>query len=518
MSDSFHSEVFSDAVYQPMLYRCTCGQEFAVDPQWGGICPSCDQRVDAHALRLSGSATLTLQNLDDEANRHDFASTGLELPAGTMLGHFRLDCVIGTGGMGAVYRALDTSLQRWVAVKVIRSGEAITDEQVVSMVREAVAQARLNHPGIVTIYYIGRHGDEPFFAMEYVEGPTLADTIKEGHIEYGRAIRIALQVVEALSHANHFGIVHADIKPSNLLIDRDEHIKLSDFGLARFVTKDKQERPIAGTPSYLAPELVDGSTVTIQSDMYALGVALFEMVFGRLPFQLSGSSLREQLKSHHTSQIEFPTPWPKEVPREIAAIILRLLAKSPEDRYGEYDELKQDLLKVQPLETTIAGFAARGMAYAIDQIVIMLCLAPSAGIIWYLEGLNAGYRAFVPIIALISVVIPMFYLRLMGQGVSTFGRYLLQLRVCEKNGLPPGRVQLVTREFLRSMVGFLLPLGAYFSLYYPPILGMTARFLAIAMVIELTCWLVTPHRRTFHDLLCRSRVVLKFDTPSKDSA
>ncbi len=400
----------------------------------------------------------------------------------------------------------------------MRSSETVTDEQVASMVREAVAQARLNHAGIVTIYYIGRHGDEPFFAMEFVDGTTLADFIKAGPIDYPHAIRIALEVVDALAHANHFGIVHADIKPSNLLVDRHGHIKLSDFGLARFVAKDARERPIAGTPAYLAPELIDGKPVSIQSDMYALGVALFEMVFGRVPFQLSGASLREQLKSHKTANIEFPSPWPPHIPREFAAVINRLLAKSPDERYADYPELRSALLKIQPSATTIAGFAARGMAYAIDQIMIMACLIPSAVSIWYLESRGASYHAMVPIIALVSLTIPAVYLVQMRKGVSSLGRYLLQLRVCEENGLPPGREQLLTREILRSLVALLLPLGAYFSLYYPPIWLITVRFLAVVMVIELTCWLVTRNRRTLHDLLCRSRVVLKFDPPSKETS
>lgn len=497
-----------------MLYRCACGFEFPVDPNLGGVCPSCQRRIHGAAIGLVNSATVTLANLDAHKDSHDFSSAALELASGTMLGHFRLDRRIGKGGMGAVYRALDTSLERYVAVKVVRSSEGSSGGQIESILREAVAQARLNHPNVVTIYYVGRHKEEPFLAMELVDGPTLAEKIKTGSITYAAAIQAAMDVASALKHAACFDIVHADIKPSNLLVSSNGTLKLSDFGLSWTSASESSGRPISGTPSYLAPELVDGHPVSHQSDMYALGITLFELTFGRLPFQLQGETLREQLSTHKTAAIDFPSPWPTNIPRGFASVVQRLLEKAPIDRYPDYDSLSADLRSIQPSATTIAGLAPRAMAYFLDQFMLLTLLAPFAAAILYLRSQSAQNQGLIPLIGLASLVVPAGYLVLMRRGVSSLGRYLFQLRISEENGLPPGREQLLTREILRNLFAWLIPLGAYFSLYYSPTLSIFLRTMGVFMVAELVCLLATQHRRTLHDLLCRSRVVLDVVRPS----
>lgn len=502
-------------VEHPMLYRCTCGFEFPVDPNLGGVCPSCEKRIHGVALRLATSATVTLQNIDEDGSSHEFASAALELAAGTMLGHFRLDRRIGKGGMGAVYRALDTSLERYVAVKVVRSSEGSSGGHIESILREAVAQARLNHPNVVTIYYVGRHKDEPFLAMELVDGPTLAEKIKSGTIRYDLAIRAAIEVVDALRHAAYFDIVHADIKPSNLLLSKDGSVKLSDFGLAWTSASQQTSRPVAGTPAYLAPELIEGTSVSPQSDMYALGVTLFELVFGRLPYELQGSTLREQLLTHRTAVIDFPNPRPPDIPLGFVLVIERLLSKEPQDRYPDYDSLGADLKAIQPSKTTIAGIASRAMAYLIDQAMLLALIAPFAAAIFYFRTTPpSSNQGLIPLLGLASILVPFVYLFLMRLGISSLGRFLFQLRICEENGLPPGREQLLTREIFRNMFAWLLPLGGYFSLYYSPTITIFLRIVAVFMVAELVCLLASPHRRTLHDFMCRSRVVLDVNRPS----
>ncbi len=240
-------------VVHPMLYRCACGCEFPVDPNLGGTCTLCRRRVTAVALQLANSATISLNDIATDKKHEDRLEGELDLASGTMLGHFRLDRPIGRGGMGAVYRALDTSLERYVAVKVMRPGSDSSDQQIAAMLREAVAQARLNHPNVVTIYYIGRHEQEPFLAMELVQGETLAERIKQGPISYAEAIRIAIEVIEALHHAYCFGIVHADIKPSNLLITSEGAVKLSDFGLSRSTAMEDSINRSQAPPLTLLP-------------------------------------------------------------------------------------------------------------------------------------------------------------------------------------------------------------------------------------------------------------------------
>lgn len=504
----------ASSVQQPVLYRCSCGCEFAVDRQWGGICPACQRRIDVRALSIATSATMTLQNIDNADSSTEFAAGDLDLANGTMLGHFRLEKPIGRGGMGAVYRAFDMSLQRHVAVKVIKPGASATPTQIEAMLREAVAQARLNHPNVVTIYYVGRQQDEPFLAMEYVDGKTLAELIQDWSIDYRTAIRITLEIVSALEHASHFGIVHGDIKPSNLLVNSQGHVKLSDFGLARLGPTESSEQPIAGTPLYVAPELLEGALPSSQSDMYALGVALFEMVIGRAPFELQGSTLREKLATHKTAEVDFPVPWPKEVPREFAKVVQRLLAKTPEQRFESYADLRQALKAIQPFDTTDAGIAGRAMAYGIDQAVMLVGYLPFAGAIYYAVNVDTAWRPFVPAFAFIALMIPIFYLLQMRRTLTSLGRYLFQLRICEDNGLTLNRNRLLIREILRSSLAIFVPLGAYESLHYEWSLLWSLRIVALIMVVELTCLLFLQHRRTLHDVLCRSKVVLKVETNS----
>ena len=262
-----------------LVYHCVCGTEFRVDPMLGGECTNCKRIVQSEAIRHAMSATVSISNFQSEEDVQHF-----ELDEGGNLinrlyGHFRIDHKLGSGGMGAVYRALDTSLQRFVAVKIMRNVNHCVDSRIAMMLREAVAQARLNHPNVVTIYYVGRQDEEPFLAMELLSGPTLSEKLaSDGVVAYADAIRYAIQVVSALRHASQFGIVHADIKPANLLMAGGGRIKLSDFGLSRIQNDPGQTNNVSGTPAYVAPELIRGCPISIQSDMYALGITLFEFL------------------------------------------------------------------------------------------------------------------------------------------------------------------------------------------------------------------------------------------------
>jgi serine/threonine protein kinase len=217
----------------------------------------------------------------------------------------------------------------------------------------------LNHPNIITIYYVGHHQTFPFLAMELLSGPTLADRLVTSPLEFGEAIRMSIQVVEALQHAEHFGIVHADIKPSNLMLHGAQQVKLSDFGLARMASLPMETEKISGTLTHMAPELTVGDKPTIQSDMYALGVTLFELLFGRLPYKLEGGSIRQWLQKIQEAPIEFPSSWPTEIPDAMRGILTRLMAKQPSARYSGYDELLDDLQAIVPVKMTTAGFAPR---------------------------------------------------------------------------------------------------------------------------------------------------------------
>jgi eukaryotic-like serine/threonine-protein kinase len=480
------------------VYHCVCGFEFRIDPEVGGECPQCKRIVQPEAIRTAMSATVSLAifpgEQESDVNLHHFEVDDDQHLANRLYGHFRIDRKLGTGGMGAVYRALDTSLQRYVAVKVMRNANHCVDSRIAMLLREAVAQARLNHPNVVTIYYVGRQDEEPFLAMELLPGPTLAEKLKsDGTIPYADAIQYAIQVASALKHASKFGIVHADIKPANLLISGEGTIKLSDFGLSRIQNAPDQSTTVSGTPAYVAPELMQGSPISIQSDMYALGVTLFELVFGRHPIELVGTTLRE-----------------------FAGPIRTLMAKNPSDRYSSYDELMLALKRIEPVKTTPAGFALRSMAYGIDQLMLLLFFVPFAFTIWFLNNAIAfrDYQWISHIVAFVSLMVPAVYLILIYRGWRTLGRYLFQLRIVEENGLLPRREQLVTREVLRNSFAWFVPLVVYVDPSFQPdhLMSRIIQFLfALFLAIDWATTLLLKGQKTLHDYLCHSRVVLAVD-------
>ena len=501
-----------------LVYHCVCGIEFRVDPKVGGECGNCRRVVQAEAIKHAMSATVSIADFKSEAEIHHFDLDDGESLVNRLYGHFRIDRKLGSGGMGAVYRALDTSLQRYVAVKIMRNANHCVDSRIAMMLREAVAQARLNHPNVVTIYYVGRHEQEPFLAMELLTGPTLSEKLTtDGTIPYADAIGYAIQVASALRHASQFGIVHADIKPANLLMAGGSRIKLSDFGLSRIQNEPGQPTTVSGTPAYVAPELITGSPISIQSDMYALGITLFELVFGRLPFELTGTTVRERIETHITAQIVFPQVWPKAIPREFADLISRLLAKAPQDRFASYDELLLELKKIEPVSTTTAGIALRAVAYTIDQFFLLFMTSPFAILIFLMNStlqdfaVLRSYQWATPIVAFASLIVPVLYLVAVYRGWRSMGRYLFQLRIVEENGLQPRREQLVVREVLRNAFAWFLPMTFYVNSSTPDLSRVFEVSVILFLCLDSGMTLLIKGRKSLHDYLCNSRVVLAVD-------
>ncbi len=254
---------------------------------------------------------------------------------------YRLEAELGRGGMGVVYRAWDTLLDRPVAVKVLSHSGLGVDARA-RLLREARAAARLNHPHIVSIHDAGEAGDAAFIVMELVEGESLFDR-RPG--SFGEVIAIARDVCAALEHAHAHGIVHRDLKPENVLIGRDGSAKLMDFGLARLAaSRQSSEGALVGTVFYLAPEQALGQDVDGRADLYALGVMLYELVTGRLPF--TGDDPLVVLSQHVHAPVAPPHTHRADVPPALEAIILRLLAKNPADRFASARDLAAALADV----------------------------------------------------------------------------------------------------------------------------------------------------------------------------
>lgn len=546
-----------------LQYRCGCGFDVSITPGVE-VCPNCKQKLPNN---LGTDPTLTLSfcspRLDAGPRLESSLGGGRDLDltsdlqtnpgsatpvrgnlwrqplasrTGQRLGHFVLQEPLGEGGMGAVYRALDTSLQRYVAVKVLRDGgegstgpnsrQSDRRRHTDRLRREAVSQARLNHPRVVTIYYVGREGEDPFLAMELLPGPTLQQRLTDGPVAYDELIEYALQITDALEAADRSGMVHGDIKPSNLLMAGPGNIKLSDFGLARRSGSTSDDGGISGTPNYLAPELLDGAAPDRRADMYAFGITLFELAFGRRPFELSGDTLGEQLSAHRTAEIEFPQKWPAEIPEPFRAILQRLLAKDPKDRYDSYAELRADLKTVRPIGSTLAGRPARLIAWVIDAFLLALLQVPflvpnflarnvfeNGGTIWFDNNvpiISYGMIEFaLSILAYAGwILVPLISLWWDLKRYRTPGRYLMQLRVVDKYGLPPSRRILITRNVLR-----------YFNFWAGVIFGLPTAFgLIVFGIIDDVLgqlWILVDGilifgslRRTIHDRICDTHVVL----------
>lgn len=271
---------------------------------------------------------------------------------GTLLqSRYRLDSELGRGGMGVVYRAHDTLLDRPVAVKVVSDSKLGTEGRA-RLLHEARAAARLNHPNIVSVYDAGESDSSPFIVMELVEGQTLRDV---SALSLAEALALARQICAALEHAHANGIIHRDLKPENVVVAKSQTAKLMDFGLARAAGAPRitEEGSLVGTASYLAPELIAGDGPSLQSDLYALGVMLYELLAGRPPF--GGDTLMAVLSQHLHAPVVPPSTYNPQIPPALDSLLLHLLSKQVENRPATAVEVREALERLTSAEATAAS-------------------------------------------------------------------------------------------------------------------------------------------------------------------
>ncbi|MDF2909157.1 MAG: protein kinase [Sporolactobacillus laevolacticus] len=259
-------------------------------------------------------------------------------------GRYQILSRLGEGGMAVVYKAKDLILDRIVAVKTLRPELADDEEFVRRFHREAESVASLSHPNIVAIYDIGEE-DCYYIVMEYIEGMTLKEFIKDySPISINESIHIMKQILLAITHAHKRGIVHRDIKPQNILIDESEHVKVTDFGIALAVSGATitYTRSIMGSAHYLSPEQARGGKATVKSDIYAIGIVMFELLTGKLPFP--GTSPVTVALKHLSAPMPFPRDFREDIPQSVENAVIRALAKNPADRYDNVTDMYEDLL------------------------------------------------------------------------------------------------------------------------------------------------------------------------------
>ena len=276
----------------------------------------------------------------------------MTLAPGTRLGRYEIRSQIGAGGMGEVYLAEDTELERDVALKVLPADAASDEQRMRRFIQEAKAVSVLNHPNILTIHEIGNTGDVQFMATEFVNGITLRERMKSGRMELSEVLDVSMQAASALATAHDAGIVHRDIKPENIMLRQDGYVKVLDFGLAKLLAlpeMDKESQTIVktnpglivGTLRYMSPEQARGQKLDKTTDIWSLGVVIYEMVVDQYPFQ-------DQTATDVLASILMAAPpplteyWPR-APEELERIVMKALAKDREKRYKSAGDLLIDL-------------------------------------------------------------------------------------------------------------------------------------------------------------------------------
>ena len=262
----------------------------------------------------------------------------------TLNGRYKIQSLIGTGGMAAVYLAKDLILDRLVAIKVLRLDFRQNDDAMKRFRREALSATQLTHPNIVGVYDVGQSQEMNYIVMEYVEGTDLKDYVRQrGALHPIEAVRIMMQIVSAIAAAHQNRIIHRDIKPQNILIDREGNVKITDFGIAVALsdTSLTQTNTLLGSVHYLSPEQARGGMATIQTDIYALGIVLYELLTGRVPFD--GESPVSIALKHFQDPLPSVVNPKAMVPQSLENIVLKATAKDPMNRYRSCYEMFQDL-------------------------------------------------------------------------------------------------------------------------------------------------------------------------------
>lgn len=447
------------------------------------------------------------------------SSDPIERWVGARLDHFQIEKALAKGGMGAVYVAHDTSLDRRVAIKVLPDDLADSPEHEERFVREARAQARLASRHVTTIYYIGhtppREGTGKrslYFAMELVDGGDLESTVARGEpLEPERARLSMLDVARGLQDAHASGIIHRDIKPSNLLLTKNGDVKIADFGVAKPIDSDvriTRTGAVVGSPLYIAPEQARAEEIDHRVDIYSVGCTFYHLLSGHPPFD--GKTPLAIITKHLT---EAPKPLrevaPK-VPRALADLIDKAMAKDPRDRHASYDDLIAALEAAAPERVRHAGFWVRGAAVAIDVVLA---------------------SAIIGTLGMVGLALHLAYVTLAhATRGQTLGKFLMNLYVRRPDGRPLGfgrsLARTVASMWLPFFAGFVILLtegrgglsvavhqiqltnvDAFRGFVFAVALGNA--LLSLLYVAGLALAAFHPEKRAAHDLIVGSEVVYR---------
>jgi TolB-like protein/Tfp pilus assembly protein PilF len=362
------------------------------------FCRKCGAAIPPDSPQQSCGACLLETGLNSEEAVAGGDDPGRPTPKLMDFGDYELLEQIGRGGQGVVFRARQKSLNRIVALKVIGLGHWATEAHVKRFRLEAEAAARLEHPGIVPIHEVGERDGSCYFSMKFVEGGQLDEVVKREPMPIRRAVELIVKVAQTVHYAHEHGILHRDVKPGNILLDRNGEPQLTDFGLARLVESEStvtRTMEVLGTPSYMAPEQAVGNNaaVTSATDVYGLGAVLYQLLTGHPPF--AGGTTFETIRLLLDTEPRQPRLLNPKIDRDVSTICLKSLEKDPQRRYPSALALAEDLerwLKHEPIQARRIGPFTRGKKWVRRNptsallAASLVALAASAGwIIWKSE-------------------------------------------------------------------------------------------------------------------------------------
>jgi len=469
---------------------------------------SADEQAEERGPALALDETAT-----DPKGRPGPAGPAPQPLTGKKLAHFQVGALIGRGGMGEVYQATDLALDRQVAIKVISPDVAQDPKLRRRFFREARSQARLQHANVCHIYYIGEEDGLLFFAMEHIDGESLSKRIeRDGAMPVGEALECCRMAALGLREAFRAGFTHRDVKPSNLMVDRNGTVKVVDFGLVKESDAPGEglsgDAPtiegttVVGTPLYMAPEQAKGEPVDFRADVYALGATLHHLVSGEPPFQ--GPTAMAIVSRHLTEtrpRLE-PRRSARRGPAPIDALCDRMMAKEPDGRFTDYDDLLTTIENASPARTRPAGFWVRAFALTLDLLFVQI-MTMALGVV-----LPVSSSMVFGCVALVYSVL------CHGRWGQTLGKAALEIEVApaERPG-PPGFSTAAMRFLAQAGLLYMLAgaallcqalsLDTMTSVVY----GITVAVVLLLYPLEgaLTAWLI-PNKRTLWDRASGTRV------------
>lgn len=495
----------------------TCGREV---PSAGleGLCPACllDQAVDS----ASGTS-------DDATGSADSTPAPSRFDAGDRFGPYRIDCLLGRGGMGEVYEAEHLEQGRRVALKILHQRLRRQDDRA-RFFEEGRLAAAVNHPNCVYVFGTEEVAGIPAIVMELLSGETLKDRVRaRGPLTAADAIEAALQIVAGLEAARAAGVLHRDVKPSNCFVDGDGVVKVGDFGLSVSATGPEAgawsaQPPFAGTPEYASPEQIAGEPLDVRSDIYSVGATMFFLLTGRPPFE--GADLRHVLEAvRHEPAPKPERPSPHAIPAPLAALVRRCLAKQPSARPATYQSLKAAFDSLRLGASTPAPVGLRLGAGAFDTLIVLPILVPIIPAL-VVSGVVRGPFGLA---AAVIVLLALYWTVFEGLFGAAYGKRRCGLRVVRLDGAKPGFGRAALRSGMLAFPLLAATLGV--EMLEKASTGVVAESapllaLAVAGFVVGAPAMRARSRVAIHDLFSRTRVVQRrqpedeVDQPDRTSA